>query len=151
MAQPSPTSKAVSYTHLGETEELLLKTELTEYASYDDSGVTGHKSCYVLEEGDYIFYAGTDVRSAAEAGKATLTELRVVRMVTEAMAPVQEFKRLKPFFFEEKDHAIANWEDVPCLLYTSKPLFCHLIFFHELFYRNIPDVFLCHIQILLLK
>ena len=34
-------------------------------------------------------------------------------MVTEAMAPVQEFKRLKPFFFEEKDHAIANWEDVP--------------------------------------
>ena len=97
----------------GETEELLLKTELAEYASYDDSGVTGHKSCYVLEEGDYIFYAGTDVRSAAEAGKATLTELRVVRMVTEAMAPVQEFKRLKPFFFEEKDHAIANWEDVP--------------------------------------
>ena len=97
----------------GETEELLLKTELTEYASYDDSGVTGHKSCYVLEEGDYIFYAGTDVRSAVEAGKATLTELRVVRMVTEAMAPVQEFKRLKPFFFEEKDHAIANWEDVP--------------------------------------
>ena len=52
----------------GETEELLLKTELTEYASYDDSGVTGHKSCYVLEEGDYIFYAGTDVRSAVEAG-----------------------------------------------------------------------------------
>ena len=50
----------------GETEELLLKTELTEYASYDDSGVTGHKSCYVLEEGDYIFYAGTDVRSAVE-------------------------------------------------------------------------------------
>lgn len=63
----------------GETEELLLKTELTEYASYDDSGVTGHKSCYVLEEGDYIFYAGTDVRSAVEAGKATLTELRIVR------------------------------------------------------------------------
>ena len=22
-------------------------------ASYDDSGVTGHKSCYVLEEGGY--------------------------------------------------------------------------------------------------
>ena len=75
-------------TEAGETEELLLKkTELTEKASYDDSGVTGHKSCYVLEEGDYIFYAGTDVRSAAEAGKATLTELRV-RMVTEAMASV---------------------------------------------------------------
>lgn len=26
-----------------------------ELASYDDSGVTGHKSCYVLEEGAYRF------------------------------------------------------------------------------------------------
>ncbi len=44
----------------GASEELILKAELTELASYDDSGVTGHKSCYVLEAGDYIFYAGTD-------------------------------------------------------------------------------------------
>ena len=74
----------------GASEELILKAELTELASYDDSGVTGHKSCYVLEAGDYIFYVGTDVRSAREVGRVTLAELQVVH-----------------------DHAIANWEDVP--------------------------------------
>ena len=97
----------------GASEELILKAELTELASYDDSGVTGHKSCYVLEAGDYIFYVGTDVRSAKEVGKVTLSELQVVQTVTEALAPVQAFKRLRPFFFGENDHAIANWEDVP--------------------------------------
>ena len=96
----------------GESEELVLKAELTELASYDDSGVTGHKSCYVLEAGDYIFYVGT-VRSAREVGRVTLAELQVVRTATEALAPVQAFKRLRPFFFGENDHAIANWEDVP--------------------------------------
>ena len=97
----------------GASEELILKAELTELASYDDSGVTGHKSCYVLEAGDYIFYVGTDVRSAREVGRVTLAELQVVRTATEALAPVQAFKRLRPFFFGENDHAIANWEDVP--------------------------------------
>ena len=89
----------------GASEELILKAELTELASYDDSGVTGHKSCYVLEAGDYIFYVGTDVRSAREVGRVTLAELQVVRTATEALAPVQAFKRLRPFFFGENDHA----------------------------------------------
>lgn len=84
----------------GASEELILKAELTELASYDDSGVTGHKSCYVLEAGDYIFYVGTDVRSAKEVGKVTLSELQVVQTVTEALAPVQAFKRLRPFSSE---------------------------------------------------
>ena len=37
-------------------------------ASYDDSGVTGHKSCYVLEEGCYEVFVGSDVRSAVSVG-----------------------------------------------------------------------------------
>lgn len=97
----------------GETEELILKADLTELASYDDSGVTGHKSCYVLEAGDYFFYVGTDVRSAKEIGKVTLVELQVTQTVTEALAPVQTFKRMKPYFFEESGHAAVNWEKVP--------------------------------------
>ena len=35
-------------------------------ASYDDAGVTGHKSAYVLEAGTYDFYVGSDVRSAVK-------------------------------------------------------------------------------------
>ena len=37
-------------------------------ASYDDSGVTGHKYCYVLEEGTYEIFDGSDVRSANDDG-----------------------------------------------------------------------------------
>ena len=30
-------------------------------SSYDDTGVTGNKACYVLEEGDYLIYVGDSV------------------------------------------------------------------------------------------
>ena len=39
----------------GEKEELVIIIPKYDMASYDDSGVTGHKSCYVLEEGTYEF------------------------------------------------------------------------------------------------
>lgn len=64
------------------------------FASYDDSGATGHKSCYVLEEGSYEFYVGSDVRSAAFAG-AYEQPFKVVEILTEAMAPVEAFERMK--------------------------------------------------------
>lgn len=78
----------------GETEKLKFAIPLERLASYDDSGVTGHKSCWVLEEGSYAFFVGTDVRSAAEAGKIQLPELLVLKELEEAMAPVRSFRRL---------------------------------------------------------
>ena len=64
-------------------------------ASYDDSGVTGHKSAWVLEGGEYTFYIGTDVRSAEKVGSVTLEET-VVEQLEEACAPVTPFDRLRP-------------------------------------------------------
>ncbi len=64
-------------------------------ASYDDSGVTGHKSAWVLEGGEYTFYIGTDVRSAEKVGSVTLDET-VVEQLEEACAPVTPFDRLRP-------------------------------------------------------
>ena len=52
----------------GCTETLELTIPKSALASYDDSGVTGHKSCFVLEAGTYTLYAGCDVRSAAPVG-----------------------------------------------------------------------------------
>ena len=52
----------------GATEELLISIPKKTYASYDDSGVTGYRSCYVLEAGEYEVFAGTDVRSAVSCG-----------------------------------------------------------------------------------
>lgn len=78
----------------GESQTLELVIPKTVFASYDDSGVTGHKSCYVLEEGMYRIYAGADVRSAALAG-AYEQEFSVVEELEEAYAPVEEFERMK--------------------------------------------------------
>ena len=56
----------------GESQTLTLKAPWRNFASYDDSGVTGHKSAFVLEAGEYRFSLGTDVRSAEEAFTVTL-------------------------------------------------------------------------------
>ena len=80
----------------GEAEELTFEICLKDCASYDDGGVTGQKSCYVLEAGEYHFYVGGDVRSAGLACTADITELTVTERCTEALAPVTGFDRLCP-------------------------------------------------------
>ena len=79
----------------GETETLSFTVPFAQLASYDDSGVTGHKSAWVLEGGKYTFYIGTDVRSAKKVGSVTLEET-VVEQLEEACAPVTPFDRLRP-------------------------------------------------------
>ncbi len=80
----------------GAAQTMTFDFSLREAASYDDSGVTGHKSCYVLEAGEYGIYAGKDVRSAALAGCVTVKELLVTQECREALAPVKPFERLVP-------------------------------------------------------
>lgn len=78
----------------GETERLTVTIPVDSLASYDDSGVTGHRYCWLLEAGDYRFYVGTDVRSAAERFSVELPET-VVRQCRSALAPETEFRRMK--------------------------------------------------------
>ena len=75
----------------GEKQELLLTVTPDQLASYDDSGLTGHKSRYVLQEGTYRFYCGDDVRSAELVGEMTLDTLRVLEQLSEAAAPAKTF------------------------------------------------------------
>lgn len=79
----------------GEQQGFCLFFSTNTLASYDDSGVTGHKSAWVLEGGEYTFYIGTDVRSAKKVGSVTLEET-VVEQLEEACAPVTPFDRLRP-------------------------------------------------------
>ncbi|MGN0665645.1 MAG: glycoside hydrolase family 3 protein [Huintestinicola sp.] len=83
---------------LDRREEQLLTITVDMYnaASYDDSGVTGHKSCYVLEKGEYIFYVGTDVRSAEKAAVYSIDDDIIVKQLSQACAPVELFDRMKP-------------------------------------------------------
>ncbi len=80
----------------GETETLTFHIPLKELASYDDSGVTGHRDCFVLEQGAYGIYAGNSVRDATFTGSFALDETIVVSRCHEAMAPTAPFERFRP-------------------------------------------------------
>lgn len=96
----NPTRKLVAFAKTkllasGEEEEITLTIPKRELASYDDSGITGNKSCYVLEEGRYEIYIGTDVRSATLGGGFE-QGFEVVERLEEEFAPTESFKRMKP-------------------------------------------------------
>ncbi len=42
----------------GEEEHITLEIPKNTFASYDDSGVTGHRDCFVLLEGTYTILCG---------------------------------------------------------------------------------------------
>lgn len=63
------------------------------YTSYDDSGATGHKNCFLLEEGSYGIYVGADVRSAVLAGTYE-QPLQVIEQLEEVCAPQEVFERM---------------------------------------------------------
>ncbi|MBE6850104.1 MAG: beta-glucosidase [Ruminococcus sp.] len=95
-----------------ETELVEISVLREMYASYDDSGATGHRFCMVLEAGSYRFYAGTDVRSAVHCHTVDLPELLVLRQCSQAMAPVLPFSRIRPVR-TENGYAVTT-EEVPC-------------------------------------
>ncbi len=78
----------------GKKQQLTWTLDMSDMASYDDGGYTGHKNCYVLEAGEYVFYAGSDVRKAVKIGSFDLADTIVVEKLSEALAPVKEFDRL---------------------------------------------------------
>ncbi len=118
----TPRSSLVAYKKTktlkpGEEETLKISFPVRGMASYDDSGVTGHKSCYVLEAGDYLIFAGTDVRTALAAGPVlshTVGRLTVVERCTEALSPTREFYRMCP---SVGDGGAVGYERVPTRTY----------------------------------
>ena len=80
----------------GESQELTLEFKISDMASYDDSGVTGHKSCYVLEAGEYNIYVGNSVKDLTKINTYNEEELVVVEELQEAMAPTEAINIMKP-------------------------------------------------------
>lgn len=79
-----------------EEQVVEIAVDIAKLASYDDSGVAGNKSCYVLEAGEYKFYVGSDVRSAEYACSFEQGEDLVTERLTQSLAPVESFERIKP-------------------------------------------------------
>lgn len=80
----------------GESQTVTISVSKTQTASYDDSGISGHAHCFILEEGDYHFYVGTDVRHAVKTYICTQNGTLVISSHQQALAPVEAFERIKP-------------------------------------------------------
>ncbi len=78
----------------GESEILTVSFPIEEMASYDDTGVTGHCSAWVMEAGDYTIYVGNSVKNVVVAGVYTLPETKVTAQFTAKMTPVSLPERL---------------------------------------------------------
>lgn len=96
----------------GEEQELTLTVSHYGIASYDETGVSGYASSYVLESGSYQFYIGKNVREVTEAGSFVLEETKQVQALSQALAPVTHFKRLKPGK-ETAEGFVFQTEEVP--------------------------------------
>src|SRR5690606_2050433 len=87
-------------------------------ASYDDAGVTGHRSAYVLEAGTYKLHVGNSVKNVklatVEGGLGYEVEsLRVVEQLEEVLAPIESFQRMKPGKQRADGTYELVYEDVP--------------------------------------
>ena len=76
----------------GKSETLLLSCQKKQLASYDADGRTGHKSCYVIEQGHYRFSLGGDIRSAEDIHSVAIAADTVAEQLSEAGAPRSAFE-----------------------------------------------------------
>mgnify|MGYP002627210794 CR=1 FL=1 len=85
--------------------------------SYDDSGKSGHKDCWVIEAGEYNIYVGADVRSAVKCYTFNVDETYIPDLVAnhennrQMLAPHTPFDRLIPK--AEADGYAESYEPTP--------------------------------------
>ncbi len=93
-----------------EKEEFEFNIPFYTFASYDDSGISGYKSCYILEKGTYNFYLGADVRSAEKVFSFEIPETIILETLKEVCAPKENFERLVAK--EENGNIVSKEENV---------------------------------------
>lgn len=98
----------------GASIDVELAAACGDLASYDDAGVTGHRSAFVLEAGQYEFHIGHDVRETAPAGAIEVDTLRLVEQREEAAAvdPAHAFERMT-LGHGPDGRAVVAYEPVP--------------------------------------
>lgn len=96
----------------GLSDELKFEIPLDRMASFDDSGATGHRNCYVLEAGDYTIHVGNSIRNTTECLFFELAETVELKKLQEALAPYEKFDRMKPFC-DENGRMLIEYEETP--------------------------------------
>lgn len=86
-----------------ESEMLEIQVPLKNLASYDDNGATGFEFSYVLEEGTYSIYAGTDCLTEnriyieeTDSEEFVVEKTYSLETLSQCCAPNRAFTRMKP-------------------------------------------------------
>lgn len=103
-----------------EEEVLDFTFSLYDIASFDDTGVTGSKFSYVIEQGEYIFYSGNSVRTDIVCGREEL-DFTVIRTVDEVCGVKNSFFRMK-----SKDGILKREKVDAAPLYLKKRILSNL-------------------------
>ena len=78
----------------GEDQRVIISFSVDQMASYDDLGKV-QKSAWVLEQGEYRFFVGTNVRDAAQVDTVfTLESDRIVEQLKPVMTPTSLTRRM---------------------------------------------------------
>ena len=85
-----------SQLNTGEGETVEMAFSLEEIASFDDTGVTGHKRCFLLEKGVYTVLVSKDCMTDLYDQAFELAEDIVLEQCQKALYPIESFDRMKP-------------------------------------------------------
>lgn len=102
----------------GESEELTLCADRYAISSYDDRNDSNTAFSYLLEAGEYSFYAGSNVREAVFAGKFVLEKDDVLQKLSPVCRVQNVFDRIKPVI--KGDGYAVSYEKVPVAQYSLK-------------------------------
>lgn len=98
----------------GEEEEITFSVNMEQLSSYDQTGVTGFTSAYVLQKGNYIFYIGTDVRNSEKCFEYIQNSTELVQQLSPISQLRKNFKVISAKetngkrFFCEKETVITE-------------------------------------------
>lgn len=95
----------------GAKQDIELIIPFENIASFDDKNVTEYGYSFVLEEGEYKVYVGSDVRSASLVGSFSIEKTLLIEKLSHSLGPVKAFKRMKPI--KDADSLKIDYEDVP--------------------------------------
>jgi beta-glucosidase len=121
LGKPAKVLAAFAKTKLlqpGESQRLTVTFPVNAMSSYDDGGVSGHRSAYVLEAGVYQIYVGNSVKNLSQVSVEgqdgyKVDALQVVEQLEEALAPTEEFNRMKPGARQADGTYELTYEEVP--------------------------------------
>lgn len=102
----------------GESETISIKFSLDKSASFDDIGVTGFESAFVLEKGTYKIFVSSNSFDDKHCFEFSLDADILIKQCRKALSPKEGFKRIKSQFVDGK--YTASKELVSSVSYTPK-------------------------------